>query len=82
MKRMFGNINVFSVPGDDVLSYSKYFLNILADFKPEESPLRPEAAEKFERLKENRGKESPTANCLPLGLTQAELGMVLETRTL
>lgn len=74
MKRMFGDINVFSVPGDDVLTYSKYFLNILADFKPEESPLRPEAAEKFERLKENRGKESPTANCLPQGLTQAELG--------
>ncbi len=31
MKRMFGDINVFSVPGDDVLTYSKYFLNILAD---------------------------------------------------
>ena len=37
-------IKDFVVPGDDPRTFSKYFLNILADFKPEEAPLRPEAA--------------------------------------
>jgi hypothetical protein len=74
MKRMFGDVNALSVPGDDVLTFSKYFLNLLADFKPEESPLRPEAAERFRWLAANRGRESPTANCLPPGLPQADAG--------
>jgi hypothetical protein len=74
MRRIFGDVNSLSVPGDDPLTWSKYFLNLLADFKPEESPLRPEAAEKFRRLTANRGRESPTANCLPPGLPEADLG--------
>lgn len=31
-------------PGIDLQTYSKYFLNLLADFKPGEEPMRPEAA--------------------------------------
>src|SRR3977135_3322285 len=74
MRRIFGDVNALSVPGDDALTYSKYFLNLLADFKPEESLLRPETAELFRSLMANRGTESPTVNCLPPGLTQADLG--------
>jgi hypothetical protein len=74
MRRIFGDVNALSVPGDDPLTFSKYFLSVLADFKPEESPLRPEAAGQFQRLTANRGKESPTINCLPPGLSQADLG--------
>jgi hypothetical protein len=74
MKRTFGAINALSVPGDDALTFSKYFLNLLADFTAEQSPLRPEAADRFQQLMANRGAESPTVNCLPPGITQADLG--------
>jgi hypothetical protein len=74
MKRLFGDLTVFRVLGDDALTFSKYFLNLLSDFKPEDSPLRPEVAERFRAQSENRGRESPTANCLPPGLPNVDLG--------
>src|SRR6266852_7859585 len=70
MKRIFGDVNALSVPGDDVLTFSKYFLNLLVDFKPEESPLRPEAAEIFRKRKP---VESPVAQCMPQGLPRADI---------
>jgi len=57
--------------GEDVPS--KYFLNILADFKPEESPIQPAAAAVFERHAQAFGKDSPETHCLPLGVPMAEL---------
>ena len=49
-ERLFGDVfKDFVVPGDDPRTFSKYFLNILADFKPEEAPLRPEAAALFRK---------------------------------
>jgi len=49
-ERLFGkSMNDFVVPGDDPRMFSKYLLNILVDFKPEESPMRPEAAEIFRK---------------------------------
>src|SRR5712672_837179 len=39
----------FVVPGDDPRTFNKYFWNILADFKPEEAPILPEAAELFRK---------------------------------
>jgi hypothetical protein len=50
--------------------FSKYLLNILVDFKPEESPLRPEAAEIFRKRKP---VESPVAQCMPQGLPRADI---------
>ena len=51
MKRLYGNLadaaNKVSVPGMELDTISKYAINILVDFKPEESPMRPEAAEIF-----------------------------------
>jgi hypothetical protein len=44
------------VPGDDIRTFSRYFFNILADFKPEDSPLGPEAAE----ITRNRQKDRHT----------------------
>jgi hypothetical protein len=48
MRRLYGpaideDVKV-QVPGMEIGTQHKYFLNILLDFKPEESPLRPEAA--------------------------------------
>jgi len=71
MKRIYGDdVNQLQVPGMEADTISKYALNILADFKPEESPLRPEAAE----LMRNRPPGSnPADNCLPLGIPFAFL---------
>src|SRR5499427_8156399 len=62
-----GKQNAFSVPGDDPRTFNKYFLNILADFKPDDLPLRPLAVETMQK---NRELKLPgaAARCLPLGL--------------
>ena len=73
MLRLFGDVTAFSVPGDDVFTFSKYMFNLLSDFKPEDSPLRPDAAERYLKLRADRGRESPAANCLPPGLPAADL---------
>jgi len=51
---------------------SKYFLNILADFKPGEEPVRPEAAALMPHGIAASGKASPLTNCLPAGLPLLE----------
>src|SRR5580765_2569950 len=48
--RLFGpSLEAFAVPGDDPSTFSKYFLNILVDFKPDDNPMRPAAVELFRR---------------------------------
>src|ERR1700691_2658166 len=44
MKRLFGGAGDLSALGDSPSAFSKYLVNILVDFKPEETPLRPEFA--------------------------------------
>jgi len=68
-ERLFGaNLAHEAVPGDDGRTFNKYAFNILVDFKPNESPLRPEAAELFRKR-----REGPSELCLPLGLPRADL---------
>ena len=64
-ERLFGDVfKDFVVPGDDPRTFSKYFLNILADFKPDESPMRPEAAALFQKRSSGRKRrESVDALC-------------------
>lgn len=65
MTRLFGpGLDTLSVPGDDPRNFSKYAFNILADFKPEEAPIRPEAAKILQRHLETAGIENPTTKCL------------------
>ncbi len=72
--RLFGDESkTFAVPGDDPTTFPKYFLNILVDFTPEQSPLRPEFAAVFRSNSARRGTESPVAQCLPQGLPRADL---------
>jgi hypothetical protein len=74
-ERLLGSsIKDFVVPGDDPRNFSKYFLNILADFKPEEAPMRPEAAELFRK---HSNRESPSTRCTPQGIPRGELGNYL-----
>jgi hypothetical protein len=72
IERMLGEaLTVGLVPGDDITKFSKYFFNVLADFRPEESPLRPEAALILRKRQENR--HTPDERCLPMGVPRADL---------
>jgi len=72
IERLFGaGVNAFVEPGDDPRTFSKYFLNILADFKPAEAPIRPEAAELAR--KNGASGNNPVLRCLPLSLPGADI---------
>jgi hypothetical protein len=67
LKRLFGDdFNAFDVPGDGSGDVSKYFVNVLADFKPEEAMklMRPEAGR---ILAQRSPAATPDAHCLPPG---------------
>jgi hypothetical protein len=51
---------------------SKYFRDILSDYKPEERPLTPEGAE-LARKHAEPGAFNPTLNCLPDGVPHGDL---------
>jgi hypothetical protein len=73
-ERLFGpSVKDYAVLGDDPRTFSKYYLNILVDFKPEETPIRPEAAKLAQRNQDERGTRSPSARCLPQGLPRADI---------
>jgi hypothetical protein len=52
--------------GENPLNYSRYWRNILIDFKPGEEPLRPEAAAVAAGNLQTH--DSPSSRCLPYGL--------------
>lgn len=52
---------------------SKYFRNILSDFKPDEEPLQPEAAARLRQQSQSGGAVSPSLICLPDGVPHADL---------
>jgi len=82
-ERVFGDVfKDFVVPGDDPRTFSKYFLNILADFKPGEVPMRPEAAELFQKRAQAGNRESPSARCMPHGIPQGDLDNCLPLKIL
>jgi hypothetical protein len=68
-ERLFGAFKNI-VPGDDPRMFSKYFLNILADFKREESPIRSAAAALFRK---HSNLESPSTRCVPQGIPRGDL---------
>jgi hypothetical protein len=72
LTRLFGDLSTFSVPGDDASTFSKYLISILADYKPEEQPLRPEGARIWQRHNET-GELHPTTRCLAAGVPMAQL---------
>ena len=70
MKRVIGDLSADSALGDNSSAFSKYLINILLDFKPEDSPLRPE----FAGIVRQRAKqESPLTHCLPIGIPADDL---------
>jgi hypothetical protein len=92
MKRIFGALadtrDKVNVPGMEADSISKYAIDILLDFKPQESPMRPETAELLRRREAERNPANvcigvlgiPTAGLLsePVKIVQApRLTMIL-----
>jgi hypothetical protein len=71
LERLFGDLSVFVVPGDDVRTFSKYYIHILSDFKQSEEPIRPEAAALTGRHAQRQ--DHPTSRCLPMGLPGVSL---------
>jgi hypothetical protein len=52
---------------------SRYFLNILSDFKPADAPMTASAGSVFRAHAAGRGKDAPFSRCLPFGIPQVEL---------
>jgi hypothetical protein len=52
---------------------SKYFIDILADFKPEEAPIQPSAGALFKQRAAAFGKDGPLTHCLPASVPGGEL---------
>ena len=66
MKRLFGeNADATDVPGMELDTISKYGINILQDFKPEEAPIRPEALQ-IQRAR--KIDDFPATHCLAQGI--------------
>jgi hypothetical protein len=66
MKRLYGDsVSAASVPGMEPDTVSKYAFDILLDFEPEESLMRPEAAE---ILRRHTPGTNPADRCLPIGI--------------
>lgn len=75
MKRLFGDgyesAIAVDVPGMEIGTQHKYAFNILLDFKPDESPMRPEAAG---IMRKSRAFRDPTALCVGIpGIPLADL---------
>lgn len=73
LERLFPGLGDLAVPGDGPEVLHKYFMNVLADFKREDSPLRKEFVPILIQRGEDQGKDSPTAKCLPPGVPMGDL---------
>ena len=52
---------------------SQYYINIFFDYKPEDVPMKPAAAEQFRKRAPTFSKESPLPHCLPIGMPLVEM---------
>src|SRR5262245_18170799 len=57
-----------TAPSDATFEASKYIFNILADVKPGEDPMRPEAAKLLQQRMASFGRDIPTSHCQPGGV--------------
>jgi hypothetical protein len=74
MKRLFGDdVDAIQVPGMEIGTISKYGINILQDFKPEEAPVRPEVADILRRRVDGGPEVLPLTHCLPGGVPLSTL---------
>ena len=62
-----------AVEADDPREFSKYFFNILADFKPEDTPMRSQTAERLRQRRSQGPIINTESHCLPMGIPRASL---------
>ena len=66
MKRIYGpDVGKTNVPGMESDTISKYAINLLLDFKPQDSPMRPAAKALWAT---HTPGTNPSDHCLPLGI--------------
>lgn len=68
-RKLLGDgFETFEVPGNEVTQLPKYVIDILADYKRDEEPLRPEAAKILRERATRPGQGPPSTSCLPGGV--------------
>jgi hypothetical protein len=72
-ERLFPGIGDLAVPGDDPRTFLKYFLNVFADYRNEDVPIKPQALPLFLERAKSLGKDNPTSHCLPAGIPMGDL---------
>jgi hypothetical protein len=73
IERLFPGIADLAVPGDDPRGFSKFFLNVFAEVRNEDVPIKPEALPILLARGKNQGKDNPTSHCLPAGVPMGDL---------
>ena len=73
MTRLFPGLDTLAVPGDDPRFLHKYFMNVFADIKPEDTPLSPQGAKIFLPRAKTMSRDVPTSHCLPAGVPMGDL---------
>jgi hypothetical protein len=73
VERLFPGISDLAVPGDDPGTFSKFFLNVFADYRNEDVPIKPEVLPILLERAKTQGKDNPTSHCLPAGIPMGDL---------
>ena len=74
MKRLFGeNVDAIEVPGMEIDTISKYAINILQDFTPQNAPVKPGVAAVLQRRADGGPEVFPPTYCLPAGIPLSTL---------
>jgi len=64
--------NTFDIPGDHPSEFSKYFFNVMADYKDDKALMRPEGMEMMRKNRAIQG-DSPQSRCLPMSIPAVEI---------
>ena len=73
MERLFPDLGAFAVPGDDPRFFPKFFIDVFADVKREDVPIKPAALQLLMERGKNFGKDNPTSYCLPASIPMGDL---------
>ncbi len=68
LRKQFGAVDTFDVPGDDTGLFSKYIFSVLADYPAAETPLLPAAAEILKQRDKRDAADLPYSKCFPAGV--------------
>jgi len=73
IEKLFPGIADLAVPGDDPRGFNKFFMNVFADYKQEDVPIKPDALKLLLERAKTLGKDNPTSHCLPASIPMGDL---------